>query len=640
MKPAPTRLRPLCVLLVWLPLGPALAQEREKPREFLDSLADNALAPDRNAIYRRDGKRREIDLGDGIEASLDEAKASFLSNPRGTPGGAGVVSRVIGISARKPSYGYDLSYGRSALGRRAGLSGGWRLGERVVLYADVHENRSEIDDLPGTPSTRLRRRDSEFGLRWRSADGSTSTWTTDLALHQSRLAPDPASALVPEATGEQLVWRGRLEPASWPGLSLMAQLNHVLGREPAPSTELSGHRIGLGADWRLADGWGPLPAGSLLAWRESPRLGLLGDDEALTLPAAYRRSIGLELPDGSGRGHVYTQLRHRSLADRDDALGVLGWQRNWAPWPRWGLDTQLEQAVPLAGRYPIRATQAGGRLSTSRFPRLSFSTALDLVNASTSDSAYHEIKLTQRLADDWLGALRLSVSRSQPHGNSAAGSTDYKGALALGWREPQARALHLLSRMTWSGREVDAGVPASTSADRRARIWLGHAGYLFDDHHTLTVRLSHRTARDETRLDGNGLVLPHRTQFWLTRWIWEQDREGDQRWSLSAHVAGRSDNLDGAARAWGAELGYRVSSKAALTLGYNPRGFADNEITVEERPRKGFTLRLRFTIEGALARWLDNGRSGTATPWSLPDNPPAGLAPSLDRAQEQSAAGF
>jgi hypothetical protein len=632
--------RQLWVILVLLPIGPALAQEREKPREFLDSLADNALTPDRNQIYRRDGKRREIDLGDGIEASLDEAKASFLSNPRGTPGGAGVVSRVIGITARKPAYWYDLNYGRSALGRSAGLGGGWLLGERGALYADVHENRSEINDLPDTPPTQLRRRDSELGLRWRSADGSANVWSTDLALHQSRLAPDPASALVPAATGEQLVWRGRLTPAAWPGLSLTAQLSRDLGAAQALDSELSGHRIGWGADWQLADGWGPLPAGSRLVWRESPRLGLLGDDEALTLPAAHRRKLGLEVPDGSGRGHVYTQLRHRSLADRDDALGVLGWQRTWDPWPRWGLDTQLEQAVPLAGRYPIRATQAGGRLSTSRFPHLSFSTALDFVNASTSDSAYHEIKLTQRLADDWLGALRLSASRSQPHGNSAAGSTDYKGALALGWREPQARALHLLSRMTWSGREADPGVPATSAPDRRARIWLGHAGYLFDEHNTLTLRLSRRTERDETRLDGSGLAMPHRTRFWLTRWIWEQDREGDQRWSLSAHLAGRSDNLDGPAHAWGAEVGYRISSKVALTAGYNPRGFSDNEITVEERPRQGLTLRLRFTIEGALARWLDNGRSGTANPWSLPDNAPASLAPSLDQAQEQSAAAF
>jgi hypothetical protein len=29
---------------------------------------------------------------------------------------------------------------------------------------------------------------------------------------------------------------------------------------------------------------------------------------------------------------------------------------------------------------------------------------------------------------------------------------------------------------------------------------------------------------------------------------------------------------------------------------------------VEERPRQGVSLRLRFSIEGALARWLDAGR--------------------------------
>ena len=42
-----------------------------------------------------------------------------------------------------------------------------------------------------------------------------------------------------------------------------------------------------------------------------------------------------------------------------------------------------------------------------------------------------------------------------------------------------------------------------------------------------------------------------------------------------------------------------------LAVGYNPRGFRDHEIEVDERLKQGPTLRLRFSIEAALARWLD-----------------------------------
>ena len=115
--------------------------------------------------------------------------------------------------------------------------------------------------------------------------------------------------------------------------------------------------------------------------------------------------------------------------------------------------------------------------------------------------------------------------------------------------------------------------------------------------------------RDELRIDpASGAVALRRTDVWISRWTWEQSRTGDARWSLSGHVAGREDSLEGRALGYGAEIGYRISSKATVTLGYNPRGWSDNEITVEERPRQGVTVRLRFAIEGALSRWLDAGR--------------------------------
>jgi hypothetical protein len=632
---------------------------RERPAEFLDSLADNAIAPDPNQIYRKDGKRREVDLSPGVIAWLDESMPSFLNSQRGTPATAGSPGRAIGIRGRLPSYGYDFAYERTVLGRRAGLGGDWTFSDAGddprALYALVRENRSDVADLPGTPPTTLRRRDAEVGLRLAGAGGPGlapgSRWSTDWGWHRNQLTPEPASALAPSARGSQLVWRGALEPAGWPGLALNAAWAGEVGARERSSEAARGERIRLGASWTAREAWGPLPASTRLSWTESPRLGLLGDDEALTLPAAYRRSLGIDLPDGSTRGdgrssggRLYGQYRAQSLADPADRVGVLGWRRDWQPAPQWGLATQVEQAVPLGGSTPVRATQLGARLNTSRFPRLTFSTASELVNAASTDSAYQEFKLTQRLADDWLGALRVSATRSQPHGQPDAGNTDYKAAVALGWREPVGRNLHLLTRLTWAGLEADPAAAPGTAPDRRARIWLGHAGYALDAQQSVSLRLSRRAERDEGRLDPAGQPLPRRTDFWLTRWIWEQARDGDARWSLSLHAAGRHDTVDGRATGWGAELGYRLSSKAALTVGYNPRGFADNEITVEERPKQGVSLRLRFTIGNALARWLDSGRSDTpsttgalGTLGRYQDAGPAGWAPALQTLEDRQS---
>jgi hypothetical protein len=97
--------------------------------------------------------------------------------------------------------------------------------------------------------------------------------------------------------------------------------------------------------------------------------------------------------------------------------------------------------------------------------------------------------------------------------------------------------------------------------------------------------------------------------------------DGADRLSLSGHVAWRRDSIDGLMPGYGAELGWRLSRLVVLAFGYNPRGFADNELTLDELPHQGWTLRLRFTIEGALDRWLDAGRRAPVGPVQLPADP-------------------
>jgi hypothetical protein len=60
--------------------------------------------------------------------------------------------------------------------------------------------------------------------------------------------------------------------------------------------------------------------------------------------------------------------------------------------------------------------------------------------------------------------------------------------------------------------------------------------------------------------------------------------------------------------AFGTELGFRISRKVVLAAGVNFRGFADSELEAEDRFRKGGYLRLRFSIDGLVAQWLDAPR--------------------------------
>ena len=567
---------------------PRVASEptvRETPREFLDSLSDNAIAPDPTRLYRIDGARREIGLGGGVTASLDERPPTRFDSPVALPGQAAAPSRIIGLELRRPGLFGDVMHTRSSVARDNGAGLRWDLFDAASLIADLHDQRSALAQVDA------RRRDSAIGLRW---PAGAASWL-EAGIHRASIAP--ASGIVtpesPEGSATFLRTRARWQPDAAPGLTLGVAAERALSRPAGP---LAGGRLEFGADYTLqADNpLGAYAAGTRLVWREAPKLGLLSEGAALQASAAFKRTIGIEVPDGSPGGVLYSQWRSRSVASDDDSIWVLGWRHAWRPAPRWLLQSHVEQATPLAGPNAVRSFSVGGRLWRGAFPNNTFVTDFEAVNSQRDDSVYAGIKYTVRLGDHLLSALRLNASHTQPHGTPDAGTTAYKASAALGWREPIDQRLSLLGRWTVAGTEAsEVG-----ALDRRAHIALLGGNYDLGAADSASARWSQRWERDEARPE----LHPRRTTLAMARWVHDF---ADTRWSASAHVARRNDDLDGNAGGIGAELGYQLSRKAVLAFGYNPRGFSDHELEVDERLGKGFTLRLRFSINAALGRWFD-----------------------------------
>jgi hypothetical protein len=593
------RIRPSCrtrttlaLLVAGLPLDTSAqvqsdeppAATRETRREFLDSLSDSAIAPDPSQIYRKSGARREVDLGRGVVASLDEVPPSRVDSSVPLPGTAGALSRMLMLTLRRPGLFGEAGYAHTAAARESGAHVSWELLDGVALRADLRDQRSSLPDIDA------QRRDAGLALRWQARPDA---WI-DAGVHHAGIASasgDPASR-TPDAS--ENFWRVRAQwrPQAAPGLALGVGAERAVARPPGP---FGGGRLEFGADYTLqADNpLGPGLTGTRLVWREAPRLGLLSEGRALDARAAYRRTLGIELPDGSPDGAVYGQWRQRSLASDDDTLLVLGWRHAWLLAPRWLLQSHVEQATPIAGPNAVRSFGIGGRLWRGAFPDNTFVTDFELVNSDRDDSLYTAIKYTFRLSDQLLAALRMNATRTQPHGSSDTGTTTYKASAALGWREPEARRLSVLGRWTFTETETDE----SASTDRRAHILLGVANYLVDERNDATVRWTRRWDRSELLPQ----IHPRGTTLALGRWV----HQLGERWSVSAHLARRSDALDGRATGAGAELGYKLSRKAVLAFGLNPKGFNDHELEVDERLKKGLTLRLRFSIDAALSRWFD-----------------------------------
>lgn len=210
------------------PDGPVV---RESRREFLDSLADASIAPDPTQLYRRNGVRREVDLGRGWSAVLDERPPPRIDSPINVPVPANQLSRIAGVQVRRPGLFDDVAYGRTSVTRDAGSSLRWELFERVSLIADWHHQKSIVELFDA------RRQDASLGLRWRP-EAVPDGWL-DLGLHRAILGPSsetplPGASVAPE--GSETFWRARArwQPQGVPGLGLGAVVERAVSEPDGP----------------------------------------------------------------------------------------------------------------------------------------------------------------------------------------------------------------------------------------------------------------------------------------------------------------------------------------------------------------------------------------------------------------------
>lgn len=570
--------------VVPVPPAPAASEpRRETLAEFLDSLSDNILGDDRSQLYRTEGRKRIVTLRSGWTATLDEQAASRLANTGGGPGRAGPPGKSFELGRDTDDWRWRLYARKDSIGRENGASLAWQVAPGVQMLG--HGFRVRDDD------SGVKRRDAELGLRF----GDAAAWIEPM-LRRADLEDPRSTAAGREAPSAGFAGvRASWLPPSVPGLALTARGERTFGANTAPGDErLAEARVEIGADYRLdAPSW----PGARVYWREALKLGLLASD-GLDERTTYRRIVGGEVSDGTADGQVYLQWREHSLADPRNALLVAGWRHEFEPAPRWRLETLVERAAPMQGPSAIGSTTLGLRATQSAHPSHTLLAETEWVRSSIQDSAYGALKFTHRLSEHTLAAWRLSITDRNPHESGARPSTELKASAGWAWREPEYRRVYALSRYTRIERQLGGEPqPGSDDSARRAHILLGQAGGHWGEASEWSLRGTRRLERDPDAAD-----LPWRTtNLFVARTTWPVYR----RWSASAHVASRRDSAEGARNGLGAELGYRLSEKAALAIGWNLRGFNDSELELDERLKQGLTIRLRFSIDAAAARWLD-----------------------------------
>jgi hypothetical protein len=552
-------------------------------QDFIDELVEDWFGLDPKRRYRVDGKKKFVDLGKRWTLSLDQRPTGLLGNIGVGIPAAGQPSRLWELSHDGRNNDVRIYNHEDGSGREFGLADFYTIAPGWKVYG---QGMRLEDSYSG-----VKRTEAQAGLRV----GDDRLWVEGFARY-AELRDDDNTQNWGSDTQKGNFAGLKTQWNVGPRVSLTAQTQHPFGNDLSPGDERLGDaRTEFGAEYRPDGGF----TGTRFYWREATQLGLLSSN-GLEERATYKRVIGVETPEGSEDGMVYGQLRQKSLMSDDDALLVLGWRHTAILAPQWSVFTLLETGIPVSGDNAIRSNTFDIQLAKNAFPDHSFRTEVQAVKTPVKDSGFFNIEYTERLTRNTLGISRISVTGERP--GELAPVTDIPNNsgeffAGWGWQEPQQRRVSTFWRYRLLGRNAlndNDNLPGAS--DRRAHIGSGELTWKAESDLTWLLRNVHRFDRDEAVQDAalrtsNMLML--RASHRLV-----------ERWTLSAHVAQLNDSMYARQTSVGAEISVKVSRKLVLAIGYNPKGFDDDEMAEGEKLDKGFTARAYVPFETTLARWL------------------------------------
>jgi hypothetical protein len=437
----------------------------EKAAEFADSLTDAALTNDPDAIYRRDGQRRTVDLGRGWSAWLDRTQASQLNN---------VTGKVINAGGRETRVGFDFN-GSTGLNARISSTDLETARANEIKLAGAHAPVGGLSWVVGLEQLRassidINRGDASALAVYRfSAD-----WLGQAGVHRASLKDDTTGADEKASFARASL---SYNPQALRELTLSAQLWRAIGSDDEG-------RLSFNADYALAGG-GRLYAGT------SPRISLLSGG-GLQSSQTFAHVVGAQTPLPRGWGEVFGEWRGKSLADADDQVLITGWRNRFELPARFTGELRLEHAEPLDGANPLRVNTIGTGVNRRNVPENVIGTWLEYTHTDVAHSAYALVKYTQRVTDNAVFTVRIQGEDQRPD-EGVGGKTDVKLSSGLAWREPDDRRLATLYRYSYINKDVrDAG-----QFDRAAHVVSGQFQYTLAPHASIAARYAARRAREE-----------------------------------------------------------------------------------------------------------------------------------------------
>ena len=288
----------------------------------------------------------------------------------------------------------------------------------------------------------------------------------------------------------------------------------------------------------------------------------------------------------SPRLSLQTGAEHLKVLDGTDrSATAITTGIQWQPNERWQLANRLEWR------------HTGGQRAAS-----ATATAQADPYLSGYDSWLSTISLSRKLNRDWTALVR-NYYLLNDFGSSAAKRYENRFQLGFAYRDTDTNRVNTLFRYEyWRRRDPVLQAAADASAQPLSDGYLKHIASLVSDWHPdrnwwLTGRLAGKRQTDHFSSGDS------RFRAWLAGGRITYGLS--ERWDVSALAYRMWSPRVNSQNAFGAEVGYLVTSNLWLSAGYNWAGFRDYDLAGSEYTSRGAYLRLRFKFDERLFRGSD-----------------------------------
>ncbi len=301
-------------------------------------------------------------------------------------------------------------------------------------------------------------------------------------------------------------------------------------------------------------------------------------------------------------GSVYSEYRLRDATSGKDMQAALGLRNGWVLRQGLRLVTNVERVTGTDGQ----AKAAGLGLEYTGSELWKGSGRVEWRQDDNNTNHLFTLGLARKLDRDWTLLARDYFNQVKPRNAAGSDSRQNRFQVGFAYRPVDNNRFDALGTLELRN-EYTAGTEA---IDRDVRIASLRANYHPSRPWWVSGRFAHKRVNElllgSVRDNYAATLLGARVTYDITN-----------RWSVGGLFSVLQGTGGSRQYAYGLEVGYVLMDNLWATLGYNWRGFSDQDIA-NEYTNRGWVLGLRYKFDEDLFRGKDAGVNKTLTPPASP----------------------